>query len=358
MALKNRGMWKNVLGDEDLVLTAGPEQSFLIRDIFIEDPAGDFLTLAIDKATVGYFRVGSQLGSHLPFSLGSGKHAHDWTTGSTVVGDVTEFAGLENAGGAEVAIEMIGTLAVDTTYPKVGSEEFAPTARMRTLLALLTELGVFTGYPVGSGQSFSLDGAAQVGAIQAVLYDEYDAADILRTQENGSEPTEYMFINYGDAGAAINLSGDHTLGETVNPGYFPAFPFGATVPANTVIDLIGILGSTFAPNENDGTNHTILSYLKLVRERTVLFDDDRNGILFHDPTTTVGGDVDRIGEGFSPVGNYSDIDYKLPLLFDPPLTFEAGVELLVQLNATRVLTGQDISEEEHQIGLTLKVRRG
>jgi len=264
--------------------------------------------------------------------------------------------GLEDAGGSEIAAKMIGGLSPDTTYYKVGSLETTPGKEMKTLLGLLREWGLFNGYPVASGQTFSLSGAKGSNAVQMVVYDVYDPGDVRPDEPNGSASAEYLYINYGDAGSNINTDGDTRLTHSLTPAEFPDFPFGAVVPAQRQIEVIGILASTFAPKENDGTNYCYTKYLKLMRERTVLFDEDRNGLLFYDPTTTVRGHVDRVGEGYSLIGNFSDVDYRPPLLFDPPLVFSPGEELSVILTTEKGGSGQNIATDEHQVGFILRVR--
>jgi len=64
MALKAQNMYKTVIGNTDLSLTAGPDESFRVKDIFIANPGSNYLTVYIEKATVGYFRIGGTLGNH------------------------------------------------------------------------------------------------------------------------------------------------------------------------------------------------------------------------------------------------------------------------------------------------------
>ncbi|GAH56589.1 unnamed protein product, partial [marine sediment metagenome] len=70
MALKQPFAVKNVLGDTDLALEAGPGESLLVKDIFTHYCSDDYCTITIDKATVGYFRQSGTLGAHI-FRLAS-----------------------------------------------------------------------------------------------------------------------------------------------------------------------------------------------------------------------------------------------------------------------------------------------
>jgi len=358
MALKNPYMVKCVVGNTDLELEADPGEAFLVKDIRIYNPASNYITVKIDKATVGYFRVGGTLGSHLPFTLGRTKHSHDITLDSTDV-TVAKDKGIQNVGGTvqNPALGVANDITSDTTYKRVlGLAGF--TTPPKTILGLLRDLGVFKGFPIAEGQKLAISGAKQSGAIQLVEYEIYDPEDIRKDQQNGTESNEYVFINYGNCGGNVNKTGDTIYNTSASPAEFPDFPFGKDVPANTTIDLIGILASDFAPKENDGTNYCLTQYLKLVKERTILFDEDRNGILLRALETDAPGDMDIVGEGMSLIGNYSDVDAKMPLIFPTPITFNAGEELGVYLTTTKGGTGQNIATDEHEIGLILKVAIG
>lgn len=357
MALKNKYMIKVVRGNTNLELEADPGESFLVKDIFIYNPASNYITVKIEKTTVGYFRVGGTLGSHLPFPLLKAKHSHDWKTTSNTPGDVTSFAQLANAGGAAVATgNMIGSLSASTTYRRVNQLEqvLRPS---RTILGYLAKLGIFKGYPVATGQKLLIEGAAQTGAIQAVVYERYDEGDIKPDMENGSEANTYIFLNYGNCGGNVNKTGDSIYNTSKSPAEFPDFPFGKDVPAGHRISLIGILGSDFAPKENDGTDYILTRYLKLIKEREVLFDEDKNGILFEAIHKTALGNMDMVGEGISLIGNYSDVDGREPLIFPEPLVFNEGEELAVYLTTEKGGSGQNIAIDEHEIALILKVEK-
>ncbi|HID30015.1 MAG TPA: hypothetical protein EYP19_08430, partial [Desulfobacterales bacterium] len=79
MAIKEHFAVKTVLGDNAIELRADPGEAFLVKDILIHNPATDYATVKIEKTTVGYFRVGGSLGSHLPFPYAPTKHAMGFT---------------------------------------------------------------------------------------------------------------------------------------------------------------------------------------------------------------------------------------------------------------------------------------
>lgn len=355
--LKEPLMVKIVEGDNDLKLTAGTGKSLLVKDIMIVDPTQTHLTIKIEKATVGFFRVKGILGNHLPLAWGRSEHAHDWITSDRAVGALGDGACLQNAGEVEVvAANMIGGLAASTTYPRVGALAKAA-LRQKTLLGLLWDLGIFKGFPIAEGQSMTLSRTEGATPTQIVIYEVHDAGDKKATDENGSESKEYVFINYGNCGEDVNLAKDWIYNTAKSPPEFPDFPFLKDVPANTEIALLGILGSDFSPEDNDGTHYTYTDRLKLVRGRVTLFDEDKKGLLFHSGRKTALGGMAGIAEGLSMIGNYSDVDVRLPLIFPVPLVFGPGEELGVYLTAVVGGTPKAIGVDEHEIGLIHKVRK-
>ena len=356
MALKQPFMLKTVVGNTDLELEADTGEAFKVKDIFIYNPASNYITIRIDKVTVGYFRVGGVLGSHLPFPQGQVKHSHDFDVAASSAPATVHRAPIKDAGDNSLAIGFIvdGSTAA-SVYKR--AMDFAPGILLnKTILGLLKDLGLFEGYPVAEGQKFVISGAKQAGAIQMVLYEIYDPADISSDMPGGSASSEYIFLNYGNTGGNINKTGDTVYNTPQSPAEFPDFPFGKDVPARTEVDLIGILASDFAPGENDGTNYILTQYLKLVRAREVMFDEDRNGLLLRALQTAAPAGVDVVGEGMSVIGNYSDVDARLPLLFPSPITFHPGEELGVYLTTTSGGTGQNIATDEHEICLIQRVR--
>jgi hypothetical protein len=298
MALKRAGMVKSVSGTTEISLAAGPDESFLVRDIMVFNPTGTHLTLTVGRATVGYFRISGSQGNHLQYPPGGGD---------------------------------------------------ANRAGNKTLLGLLGEMGHFRGYPVPSGYTLSGSGAAQSGCFQSVIYDVYDPGDIREDQANGPKANELDYVIYGNSGATIATAAAHLLDTVVNPAEFATFPFGGTVPSKTNITVHGVLCSTFAPSENDGTDDVATSYLRFTKDREVLFDEDRNGILLEQALGSQSGD--QVGDGQSPIGNYNDVDNRSPLFFDPPLVCGEGTELLLHYTTKIDGTGANILIADQETGL-------
>lgn len=302
--------FKTVIGDTDLELEAKTGQGLVIKDIKIEDPANDYITVSISKTTVGYFRVGGGLGSHLDFHVGSFVAAYPQT--------------------------------------KVGK------INQTTILSYLSTLGLFTGYPVASGEKFLITGAKQSTAVQLIDYEIWDADDITPEMENGSKSISYLYINYGQSGASINVATDVVLDTPNNPAEFPDFPFGKIVPANRSIELHGILASD-VQYRLGSTSYIYSQYLKFMQGKTFLFDDDKNGLLYHGMPALGSYATIHPALGRSVAGNYTAIDLRYPFMFYPPLVFPQGQELTVSWKMAVGATAQSITSEFQEVGLILKM---
>ena len=308
MALKALNQVKTQKGATVLTLTADPGEAFLAKGIKIYSAAGTYVTLKIEKSTVGYLRVDPAYGNHLAFPR---------------------------------ARSLAG--ALDTLLPK-------------NLLDLLFELGIFKGYPIAEGESLIISGAEGAADIKSVLYDIHEPADIKNTDPNGSKSLEYFMISYGDTGAAISAAGDALLDNPLCPAEFPAFPFGKEVPSKYEILLHGIAASEFALVNATPALAIYTQYLKLIKDREVLMDEDRNGILFDFSNVTVAAGS-FVGGGQSHVGAFTHIDPRPPLLFPDPLLFDEGDELNAYLTIAEPVDASTITALYQVVGFIETIRR-
>jgi hypothetical protein len=358
MALKNPLMIKTVLGTGNLTLKADPGEAFLVKDILVRDPVANYLQVKIEKALVGYFRVGGNLGGHQNFRRGRAQHSHTVRIddGSGVASD--HNAPLRDSVGTNRKL-LFGKSDAPTgdVYDEVRALMWSGYHLSPSVLAWLFEKGIFKGFPVAEGETLSLDAYKDANTIQMVIYEQYEPGDIKPDQENGSMSAEYFFLNYGNCGGNVNTTGDTKFSTSKSPAEFPSFPFGEVVPAKHEITIYGILGSTFTPKENDGTNYCSTKWIKLVKDRETLFDEDRNGLLFWARNNEADGRQDMIAEGFSLIGGLSEKDNTPPFMFPEPLVFGPGDELSIYLNTISGGTGQNIAIDEHEICLIEKVRR-
>jgi len=197
-------------------------------------------------------------------------------------------------------------------------------------MEFLTGKGVNVTIPVGEGQTFNVSRFAEPGNV-IIVYDKYDAGDIADSMPNGSASKEFTFIQYAKVGTAPEASGDALIDTSLCPSEFIDFPCGKAVPALHTVKLLGIVGcpvcNASAANVNFET-----TFLKLIKDREVLFDEDRFGIPFNAEDAAV--DADTYKSNFSLIGPCTEILLNTnaiangdPLMFDPPLEFVAGQEL-------------------------------
>ena len=359
MALKQPFAVKNVLGDTDLTLEASPGESFLVKDILTHYCSDDFCTVIIDKATVGYFRQSGTLGAHIFRLAAWNRHSHGITLNIDAPLGETDLYKIHNARGEDVLAGM-GAVAggeIAGNYRWNEAVQNVTGARQEALLTYLARIGLWKGYPVAEGETLKITGVARSNAKQILIYEIHDAGDMTSEMENGSKAPVYTYLNYGNCGAAINTNGDSLYTTSVSPVEFPSFPFGQVVPAKHEIEILGVCASPYAPKENDDTDYIYTRYLKFVKDREVLFDEDRNGIIFENRQLDLSGRLDSVAQGISLIGNKSEYDINDPLMFDPPLKFVAGDELNIYVTTVQGGNGQDISTAQHEICLIQRVTR-
>lgn len=308
MALKTANQIKTQKGATALTLTAKPGESLLVKGIKVYSAAGTYITIKTEKTTVGYLRVDETYGNHVAFP-----HCKS---------ALTTFS------------------------------SFLP----KNLLALLLEMGIFKGYPVAEGESIVISGAEGAADIKTVTYDIMEAADIKNTDPNGSKALEYFMISYGDTGAAIEAAGDNHLDNPLCPAEFPAFPFNKEVPSKTEIRVHGIVASEIGVVNATPALAINTTYLKLIKDREVLFDEDGNGILFDGSNVPVAAGT-HVAEGQSPVGAMSNVDPRPPLLFPEPLLFDQGDELNAYITAAEPVAASTITALFHVVGFIETVTR-
>lgn len=227
----------------------------------------------------------------------------------------------------------------------------------QNLMKWLAEHGVNVAIPVAEGQTFTIDRSGNTGDV-TVVYDIYDAGDITAIMPNGSDAKEFTFIQYMTASAALEAVGDHLLDVSLSPAEFPDFPCGKAVPARHTIELLGLVGCPVS-NGDAGTGHTTSQYLKLVKERETLFDEDRKGVPFiaAENTTTTAvykTEMSLIGDCVQVGADLADPSLGEPLLFEPPLKFASGEELQVYLTCSYAASGS-ISVAEVRVAAILRV---
>lgn len=359
MALLQPFAIKTVLGATDLELTAGPGESFLIKDIITHYCQESYCTLRTDKTTVGYWRQGGRCGAHIFRKAAWNRHSHGITLNIDQPITDTDQYKVRNVMNENTQLGMSAhkTGDVSGNYRFNEAVQLVTGHRTETLMEYLKKLDIFKGYPVAEGETFKITGAARSNCKQILVYEIHEAGDITSDMENGSKAPTYFFLNYGNCTSSISTATDTLYNNSISPAEFPAFPFGAVVPAKHQIEILGICGSPFAASENDDTDYIYTRFLKLIKDREVLFDEDRQGIIFENRQTSLTHRVDSFAQGISLIGNKSEYDLNDPFMFDPPLVFLPGDELGIYLTTIIGTGGQDCAVDEHELCLINRVTR-
>lgn len=209
------------------------------------------------------------------------------------------------------------------------------------LFERLQQLGKFDGYPIAEGETFSIKNPVTNGNIRAsIIYEVYDAEDMKAEMPGGSKADSYMFINYGTNEALI-LEGEYgAIDFSRNPAEYPAFPFGEVVPPGHEIDIHGVLIACWRGLVDDSS--ASMRYLKLIRDRKVLFNEDRRGIWLPQ------------GSGHLTWGSVRQTNCDIKL-FPAPVTFKAGDELNMSMSCGS--TDGDVTAKDTMLAVVQTVRK-
>lgn len=270
-------------------LTADIGESFLIKKVTVFAPSNDgYIVFRVDRKTVGVYRTKGKSGNHLG-------------------------------------------------HPQTGWLH-------KNLMEALAKREINVSIPVAEGQTFTYEFTVGNGHV-CTYYDVYDAGDIRADMPNGSDAKEYTFIQYMNASTYPSASGDVLLDASLSPAEFPDFPCGKNVPPRHKIDVLGLVGSPVG-DDTDSSNYIVTDFVKLVKEREVLFDQRRRGFLFTGLRGSIGGTV--WNNTFSPIGgcvpvqivlydqNSTQPSYQDPLIFDEPIHMLSGEELNIYITARLV----------------------
>lgn len=269
MALISSNNIKFASWSRELVLTAAANESFLVKDIYIGSVSGGYASIFIETCIQGFFRVDSTtLGNHLPFTQTDSK--------------------------------------------------------LKTILGVLAEKGIFKGYPVPAGSRFIVRCPSDTTI--AVKYDRYDPGDIKPEMPNGLKSKSLLYISYGQPASSISSAGEHALTVKVNPSEFSDFPFRSEVSAFRKYILYGIVFSARAKTGAATSDFIATSYLRIAKGRDTLFDPDRVGLPVWG---TPPGTANTLGveHGLSVSGENSHNNQADIFFLDQPVVFEQGDEL-------------------------------
>lgn len=295
--LRERGRVKFVAGNTDLSLSPEAKESYRVRQILTNSSAGAYASVTVDKVLAAYIRQTGNRGSHSAF-LGTSYQQH-------------------------------------------------------TLWNWLVERGIFRPIPVPKGSTLTITGVKQSTSFQAVVYDAYDPDDVREGEANGPGAKEYDLLQYGSYSTTL-AAGDNLYATQLSSTQYPAFPFGKSVPSKHRMILRGIAFSDVGYTTGTAANKQATNYLKLVRNREVLFDEDRNGLPYY--TSAPASDSITVGTGKSIGGDLSTADLRLPLIFPEPLVFNEGDDLDVIVTTAVAAGSANIAAADAAVCLIFNVQ--
>jgi len=260
MAVKEPYMVKTGIGVDTLKLVADPGEAFLVKEIQVDNLANvEFAKVLIDRVTVAYLSAYDDKQNQFYFARDK--------------------------------------------------------SRFPNLMRYLFEKGIFPGFPVAEGQELTVDITGATNNNCRIIYQKMEPGDIKPDMPCGSEAKEYIFWNYGTNSSEIAANGSGLFDKCLTPKEFPDFPFGAVVPAKTQIEIIALLVGTHRKGTYVGDKYR---YLKFMRGREVLFDEDRKGFY--------------VAHG---MGNYPFHSENYELVVNPfpePIIFGPGDELNLEMS--------------------------
>lgn len=313
MALLHKFMVKSLLGTEaadNLTLEPDTGRSILVKNILTCPETDRYLNVKIGKTLAGYFRINDvDLGSHLS----------------------------------------------DIIAPGIATKRPLYPPYKKTIIQQMQEAGIAIGYPIAEGEKIVLthDDGGNLGNT-VIIYEEYDAGDITSDMPNGTEASEYTYINYGRFATAPAAVGSFQYDDQFTPVEFPEFPYGKVVPAHKTIEIHALLASD--RNISTAGGGLATTFYSLKSDRETMFDEDLRGILAVAPTAGLDDNVIS-EEGASILGEGSHLFPRPVHFFEKPLVFNAGDELNVY--ATFVLESGGaaaISLPQSEIGLIQTVK--
>lgn len=205
------------------------------------------------------------------------------------------------------------------------------------LMRHLYNTGIFPGFPIAEGQEMRVECVPTTSVNMKIIYEVHEPGDISSDMPCGTNCKEYVFWNYGVNTKEIASAESQLINLCLTPKEFPDFPFGEVVPAKTKIELIAMLLN----RRRMGTKgFEDVSWLKLLRGREVLFDEDRRGI------------YGRVEQSDFPFHDTYMSGVVQP--FPEPLVFMPGDELNLEATAQ---TGQTIAAEKALMCFVEKVTK-
>lgn len=304
MALVMSGIIQTALASGSLTLTPESNQSFRIKKIWVTGATNSpvWATITIAQATVGYFRV----------------DAGKWN--------------------------MLGSIFAGKFYNNVLHE--------------LWEKKQFKGYPVGTGQTFTITLSAGTADI-FVEYDWFGPSDVKTTEQDGSDATERLMFLYGNNSAVIAAPNYGSIDNPANVAGTFKWPFSAGFPAAYAGQLISMFVQPVSVNTYAASANTYVNtqYVRLSFNQEVLFDLSKNGLPCIGSGAAAGSANTVYGSGENVLAWPRDDENSKLWYFDPVIPFSAGDELDIQVSAVSATAGTELAVNTVNVGLILLTKK-
>lgn len=294
------GIVETVVAGNTLSMTPETNQSFRINRIEITGATDSpvYATVQIDNTTVGYFRVD---------------------------------AGKWNMLGASIPGKYWGNI-----------------------LDKMMDKKLFKGYPVASGQTFSVT-LSQGTATIMVIYDWYAPGDVKSTEQDGSQATDRLMFIYGQNSTTIAAPNYGEIDLPNNPQGTFKFPWSAGFPAAFKGNLIGVFAQPVSTNTYAASVDTYVNseYLKMILNQEVLFDLQKNGFPLIGTGAAAGSANTVYGEGTAITPWPRDDEPSTLWMFTPEIPLAAGDELDVLVSASSATAGTELAANTVNVGFIL-----
>lgn len=248
---------------------------------------------------------------------------------------------------------QVGEIYIGTIHgnPLIGTSNLYG---KQTLLNYLYNKGLWRGIPVEEGQTLQVTAYNGSGVYISVIYEVHDAGDLSSTNPNGSEASERDLITYGRVGSVSSgecLYNSATYGVIVG-----GFPFTDKVPPAYEVHVKGVLFQDIMKISGTGANKSKSMYLKFIKEREVLYNNQLAGLpYFGDTTKTSDGTYN--GTGLSVGGVYTDLNSKEPYILPEPIVNVEGQKLEIYLGVQVISGTLNITTNDTLLGLIVTQKR-
>jgi hypothetical protein len=234
-----------------------------------------------------------------------------------------------------------------------GLAEF-PASSYQSLYRYLRKEGLIRPIPVGEGETVSVTAPGADNTLE-VVYDLYDAGDIVPNMYNGSKSDRYDLLQIISNSAAISADGDADLDQSDLDSEFPGFPGGEVVPGRTQMLLKGLFGT----GVSEGTGAAAGIYtdrIKFLADREDIFDKDLNGLLYvGDLSRTTATAAYGTDHGRLDIGRQY-VEPKI-IKFDDPIVFGPGEEVDISVECVESTDGATLAAGEIKLGMIFEVQR-